>query len=354
MKKVLVIEDDVNIRESIVELLEMKEYDVMEAEDGDQGVEMAKLNRPDIILCDIMMPGKNGHEVLAVIRNEKGYSNVPFVFLTALSQKEDIRAGMNLGADDYLTKPFKARELYATIETRLAKQAERAEESTSAPDPFQQRVINENIVAPIQGLKSSSATLLEYFNDYAKDEIATFIQKLNASLGRVERATRNLVAAQAIELSNYDEKTMNGLITGVTSDGCRLIKSIIQETATNWDRLEDIFVKDIPEHTLNLPENTFRTIMSELLFNAFKYSDKGTLVTVEAACDNDRFVITIKDNGIGMDTALRDKLNNEELLHPLEGKYGLYIVKSLINRTGNEMKIESEKEKGTLIILTFQ
>lgn len=353
MKKILVIEDDVNIRESIVELLELQKYDVISAEDGDAGVKMAKRDRPDIILCDIMMPGKNGHEVLSQIRSEKGYSNVPFVFLTALSQKEDIRAGMNLGADDYLTKPFKAHELYATIETRLAKQSERELEKTAAPDPFQQKVINDNIVTPIQGLRASSTTLLEHFDDYAKGEIATFIQKLNASLGKIERTTRNLVAAQAIELSNHDQKILDRLVSGVTTGLHKLIKNIMLETATNWGRLEDVFVKDIPEYKLNLPENTFRTIISEVLFNAFKYSDKGSLVTLKAGFEDNHYNVSIQDLGMGMAPTLLEKLNGDEWALQLEGRYGLYIVRSLLHKTGNRIHLESKKGNGTTVTLTF-
>ena len=349
MKKILIIEDETNIRESVAELLEMKGYGVTEAENGDRGVQTAFEDKPDLILCDIMMPGMNGHDVLTAIRNKKGYASIPFIFLTALSQKDDIRKGMNLGADDYLVKPFKARDLYEAIETRLARQEEREKESVHI-DPFRQDLINTGIVQPIQGLKASSATLLKYFNDYTRDEIISFVQKLNISLDKIERTTRNLVAAQAIELSAHDEEILQKLTSGYTADLQGVIRPVLIETATSFDRASDIFIKSIPEFRVNLPEMTLRMIIAELFFNAFKFSEKGRLVSVEGEVFGDELKLTITDEGSGMDPELVEMLNNDELMkNPQNGKYGLYVVKSLLHKTNNSLIISSNKNEGTTV-----
>lgn len=121
MKKVLVIEDDQVLRENLTELLELAGYSVIPAEDGKKGVEMAIKGSPNIILCDIIMPELNGYQVLDILNEKKMIDDIPFIFLSAKSDKVDIRCGMNLGADDYITKPFEEDDVISAIETRLAK-----------------------------------------------------------------------------------------------------------------------------------------------------------------------------------------------------------------------------------------
>ncbi|TVZ28428.1 CRP-like cAMP-binding protein [Gillisia sp. Hel_I_86] len=121
MKKVLVIEDNKDVRENTAELLELGGYNVTMAENGKIGVEIAKKTLPDIIVCDIMMPELDGFEVLQVLGKNTKTASIPFIFLTAKTEKIDMRKGMNLGADDYLTKPFDENELMEAIESRLKK-----------------------------------------------------------------------------------------------------------------------------------------------------------------------------------------------------------------------------------------
>lgn len=121
MKKILVIEDNTEVRENLEEILELSGYTVYAAEDGKIGVELALNNPPDLILCDVMMPHLDGFGVLNILSKRSQTANIPFIFLTAKAEKADFRRGMNLGADDYITKPFYKDELLAVIETRLSK-----------------------------------------------------------------------------------------------------------------------------------------------------------------------------------------------------------------------------------------
>ncbi len=121
MKKILIIEDNNEVRENIAEILELSGYRVFTAEDGKKGVEAALRETPDLIVCDIMMPVLDGYGVLHLLSRHKETSNIPFIFLTAKSEKYDFRKGMELGADDYITKPFEGTELLNAIETRLKK-----------------------------------------------------------------------------------------------------------------------------------------------------------------------------------------------------------------------------------------
>lgn len=120
-KKVLIIEDNTDIRENVVEILELAGYEVFDADNGKAGVDLAVKNLPDIILCDIMMPELDGYGVLYLLHKNPATAVIPFIFLTAKAERLDLRKGMEMGADDYLTKPFDDMELLHAIETRLKK-----------------------------------------------------------------------------------------------------------------------------------------------------------------------------------------------------------------------------------------
>lgn len=121
MKKILVIEDHLEVRENLQELLELCNYHVICAPNGEDGIELAISEQPDLILCDIMMPGMDGYEVLAFLCQHPETAAIPFIFLSARADKADIRRGMQQGADDYLTKPFEEEELLKAIQVRLQK-----------------------------------------------------------------------------------------------------------------------------------------------------------------------------------------------------------------------------------------
>jgi CRP/FNR family transcriptional regulator, cyclic AMP receptor protein len=121
MSKILLIEDNHDVRENTAEILELANYTVFTAENGKLGVEMAMQEKPDLIICDIMMPVLDGYGVLHMINKHEELKNIPFIFLTAKAERGDFRKGMEMGADDYITKPFTDIELLNSIESRLRK-----------------------------------------------------------------------------------------------------------------------------------------------------------------------------------------------------------------------------------------
>lgn len=119
MKTILLIEDDADMRENTAEILELAKYRVFKAENGRRGVDLAKKEHPDLVLCDIMMPELDGYGVLHLLGRDPATAEIPFIFLSAKAERSDIRRGMDMGADDYLTKPFEESELLNAVEGRL-------------------------------------------------------------------------------------------------------------------------------------------------------------------------------------------------------------------------------------------
>lgn len=142
MKKLLVIEDNLEVRENLCEILELSDYDVISAENGKIGVEKAKSEKPDLILCDVMMPELDGFGVMKILNRLPNINQIPLIFLTAKAEKSDMRVGMGLGAADYITKPFDDRELLEAIEIRLQK-TERIKKSFDQSEAGLQRFFSE-------------------------------------------------------------------------------------------------------------------------------------------------------------------------------------------------------------------
>src|SRR6186997_1820040 len=126
MKKILLIEDEPEMRRNLLTILKLEKFYAVAAENGRVGVELAKKEKPDLILCDVMMPELDGHGVLQALRVDASTASIPFIFLTAKGEKRDVRDGMNLGADDYLTKPVAKADLLAAIRSRFARAEQQA------------------------------------------------------------------------------------------------------------------------------------------------------------------------------------------------------------------------------------
>lgn len=141
MKKILIIEDNLEVRENTAEIIELSNYKVITAENGKVGVELALKERPDLIVCDIMMPVLDGYGVYHLLSKHKETSSIPFIFLTAKSEKSDFRKGMEMGADDYITKPFDGIELLNAIEVRLKKN-ELLKQQYSGPEALDAFIAN--------------------------------------------------------------------------------------------------------------------------------------------------------------------------------------------------------------------
>ena len=142
MKKILVIEDNLDVRENLAEILELSSYETVTAENGMIGVQKALTENPDLILCDVMMPELDGYGVLNILGKKPKTAEIPFIFLTAKTEKSDFRKGMNLGADDYISKPFDQSELLDIIEIRL-KKSERIKKAFDGTEKGLTAFINE-------------------------------------------------------------------------------------------------------------------------------------------------------------------------------------------------------------------
>jgi DNA-binding NarL/FixJ family response regulator len=204
MKKILVIEDEPEMRRNIAALLRFEDFEPIAAENGRVGVEAARRENPDLILCDVMMPEMDGYEVLQALQADALLARIPFIFLTAKGEKDDLRSGMNLGADDYLTKPVANADLVRAVETRLRRSGQQAtrdfKPDFSSAEPLARLGLTpraaEALLWLAQGKTNADiATILGITESTVKKHVQEVFEKLGVE-------TRGAAALRALEALN--------------------------------------------------------------------------------------------------------------------------------------------------------
>jgi DNA-binding NarL/FixJ family response regulator len=215
MKKILVIEDEPEMRRNITRLLRYHDYITIAAANGRDGIEAARREKPDLILCDVMMPELDGHGVLQALQTDASLAQIPFIFLTAKGEKDDLRSGMNLGADDYLTKPVANAELVQAIETRLRRSELQAirefKPDFSSSGPLLKLGLTpraaEALLWLAQGKTNSNiAIILGITESTVKKHVQEMFEKLGVE-------TRGAATLRALEVLNAPSANVNSAVS---------------------------------------------------------------------------------------------------------------------------------------------
>ena len=253
-KKVLIIEDNDDIRENVIEILELAGYMVDSASNGKEGVEIAFKDTPDIILCDIMMPEMDGYGVLYLLSKRPETVTVPFIFLTAKAEHFDRRKGMEMGADDYLTKPFDDMELLSAIESRLKKKEGQQAYYSKSLDKLDMLVAKQNGLAALQKIIEERKA-----RPFKKNQVIYYEGDKGNSLylllsGKVK----------AIKLAEDGRELMTGIYAADDYLGINAILSDepYADTAT---ALEDCLVCLIPKEQLDQLLNLYPEVAKEFI-----------------------------------------------------------------------------------------
>lgn len=294
MKKILLIEDNQEMRENTAEILELANYDVTTASNGKEGVRLAQTVKPDLIICDIMMPELDGYGVLHMLSKNPETASMPFIFLTAKAEKSDHRKGMSMGADDYLTKPFDDMELLSAVEVRLKKNEQM--KSRYSPD---MEGLNE-FLAHAQSLddlvKLSDKRKIKTFKKkdliYQEDAYPAgiyFLSKGKIKTSRINEDGKEFITALVNEGEFFgyaalleDKPYSDTAVALEESEVCIIPKEDFfallynnREVAAGFIRLLSNEVKDKEERLLHLAYNSVRKRVAEaLLLLKARYADE--------------------------------------------------------------------------------
>jgi len=367
MTKILIIEDDEKIRCLVSDILEFEGFDVIEAEDGYQGINLSISELPDLIVCDIRMPGLDGYGVLSQLQQDPKTATIPFIFLTAKGTKADLRQGMNLGADDYVTKPFTQDELLNVIKTRLKKRTAiearyyqeikelRSSISLSFPHELQ---------SPLTAILGGTSLLIENFEDL-QDRDTQEILKCILTSGKnlYELIQRFLLYINLEMLTEQSQKESRA--SGIDLDLDIVLIAIAdasKKQAEQAKRQEDLELELMepcdPTFRLRIDETNLRQLLIESIDNAFKFSKSGTLVKITSRIEDNNFIITVSDRGRGMVIEQPSKIG--AYMQFDRSKYeqqgiglGLAIVQKIVYIYNGILTIESIPKRGTNLYFKF-
>jgi two-component system, sensor histidine kinase and response regulator len=357
MKKILVIEDDSMIRGRIVDTLELEDdgYTVFSAVNGREGVTLAKQEMPDLVITDIMMPLLDGYGVLAELRAFAPTALTPCIFLSAKADHDHIRAGMTLGADDYLAKPFSVTELLQSVRTQISKresqkvQAEaristmRSQLSASLPHEFR---------TPLSSILGFAELLREYQN-LQPDEVFMAVEQIRTNAHRLQRLSENFLMYAQVEMFMDDAQRRNELGNAITVLAEDAIERTVNTKAEEYQRPSDVQV-NLEAVTLAITPPHLLKIIEELLDNALKFSKPNSAISVRGIKHESQYELIIADHGRGMIpeqiASIGAYMQFDRKAYEQQGAgLGLILVKRLVEIYNGTFAIRAEDGAGATV-----
>lgn len=355
-KKILIIDDEVNFRTLVGQICEDAGYEVHQAEDGIQGFELARTKLPDLIVCDITMPKLDGLGLIKILRDNPETANIPFIFLTGLDDVSDLRTGMQLGADDYLTKPVDADQLLKAIEVRLKKKEGVERQVDRRLDEIRHSILDSlphELRTPLHGILGFSEILKTGHADLTPGEIEEIAARIHKAAMRLRHLFENFLLYAELQTIVNDEKKKQELRKNRTDSLRVVVENVVNETAQKWNRKGDVTLT-VEDCNPGITQPHLAKIVEELIDNAFKFSEAKTPVEVEVRRAERSVALTFGDRGRGM-TAVQVRqlgglVQHDRRIHEQQGMgMGLAITRLLTEIYGGSVSITSEPANGTRV-----
>lgn len=356
MKKILIIDDEEWLRQMIQLALRQRGYEVIEAHNGHDGIEKARAELPDLILCDVNMGKVDGYLTLAALRTEAPTAAIPFILMTGLADNAGMRHGMELGADDYLPKPFTTDVLYAAVEARLKKSQTVRDEAESKLRHLRDNIslmMPHEMRTPLNGIISNAELLAMSAATLPAKDVGEIGQDILKSSQRLERLIENFLIYAQLELIAADPKNVHALRIGKLDKPVAVINAAAGAQAAQAGRPNDLSI-EASDFPVPMSEEYFSKVVNELVQNAFKFSEPETPVQVRLAETFNGVEFSVTDQGRGFSTEQIKRIGAymqfDRKLQEQQGLgLGLVISKRLADLHGGTLTIEGRKGSGTTV-----
>ncbi len=355
MRRILIIEDNTSLIEEISDWFIFEGFETFLALSGKEGVDLANKHIPDLIICDIMMPETDGYEVLTTLQQNPVTRFIPFILMTALTEREKYREGMVLGADDFITKPFTKDEMLSAVYSRLKKSDEAKEQAELALNDLRNNIISNlphELRTPVNGILGFSQLLMDDSDCFSKEEISEFGKNINYSAQRLNRLIKNYLIYAQLETRVIDNSN-----TIILNSPDKICEKVTMEVAEKYGRKNDLNLH-IDNGVIYLLGLEFSKIVEELTDNAFKFSSPGKKVEVSCGMEKDKFCLRVKDQGKGIASENIRKIGaymqfDRKLKEQQGSGLGLIITKRLVELYDGKMTIESIPGIGSTFEVMF-
>jgi len=357
MSKILIVEDQEDIRSIICEILTAEKFNVIEAEDGHIGVLLAQEEMPDLVICDILMPEFDGYSVITQLRQNPYLQSVPFIFLTAKASEADLRLGMELGADDYLTKPFTRDELLKVVNGQIEQYSSYQPNHQSSWDDTccdLSQSLPLEIHNPLQRILELAKTLRDSSELNLSGEQTEMLDGIASSGEFLYDLLQNTLLYRALIDIEKDPQRLRILRNHTDESSTRsIISDIACLQARRCNRTSDLIL-ELEEATIQLARPKLQKLVEEVVENAFEHSFSGTFVSLKSYCRGKTFLLKIANQGRGPSSEQIAGLGSHmQFDHSLyANKYkglGLIIAKLISELHGGELQVESEPNQLTTV-----
>ncbi|MCA0456156.1 MAG: hybrid sensor histidine kinase/response regulator [Chloroflexi bacterium] len=358
--RITVIDDDPDVLDTVLRVLQSEGYEVSTAVNGNRGIRAVHDVIPDLILCDVTMPVIDGYGVFQAVKSDLKTNNIPFVFLTARGSRADQRKGMELGADDYLIKPFSTKELLSCVRTQINKHHSIADRYETTL-----RLVRKNIMyalphelrTPLSQVVGYAGLLEMQTDPVDLAAVHQYGKNINRAGQRLQHLIENYLVYAQIEIIASSPDELAKLLNHVIRDTKPVITSTVEECAAKHNRAADVQV-EAEAFSLQISENDLRKIIGELVDNAFKFSADGSRVCVKTQRTADAINIIVSDQGRGMSAdqvgLLGAYMQFDRAFYEQQGVgLGFMIAKRLIELHGGKLTVESKLDNGTHITIIF-
>ena len=357
MEQILVIDDQTDLREAVALVLRENGYDVLEAEDGESGIELAHSHQPSLILCDIEMPKLNGYQTYYEMQRNVSTSGIPFIFLSARGDQTEVREGMSLGADDYIPKPFAAEDLLRAVDTQLRKRKESLRAAERKLDDLRANIslsLPHELRTPLHSILGFSDYLATQCAVLKASEIREMSLKIHEAGKRLHRALENFLAYAQTEVLISDPHKVAAIRKERAAGVHLLLTNLAISKAQDYGREEDLTIETV-ESSAAISEKNFLKVAEELVDNAFKFSQAGTPISISLEQKGSHLFLFISDQGRGM---TKEQVDNVGAYMQFERKVyeqkgfglGLILAKRIAELYGGELIVKSSPGEGTTIV----
>lgn len=355
--RILIVEDDANLLEGIQTVLELDNYSVISVENGKQALEILSQSAvpPDLIVSDIMMPQMDGIQLLMEVRKVAAWIKIPFIFLTARSEKIDVQRGKRLGVDDYLTKPFDADDLLVAVESRLNRHKVLNEVYDNAMTTLKRNILtilNHEFRTPLTFVVAYADMLNDQAQQLSDLEMLSFLKGVNTGATRLRRLIENFI--QLVEMETGDAQKAYDLRKAPITNVPDLIETARQEvySATNFSQPFSVQV-DASLMPFVGDAHFIQTALIQLIDNAVKFSEPDQPISTGAEMQGTEVHLWVEDKGRGIDISEQERI--WEAFYQIDRAHyedqgtgsGLAIVNHIALLHGGYARVDSRLGEGS-------
>ncbi len=365
--KILVIDDNEELLEVIKEVLSFHGYKVLTSSEVNEAIEIFNHTIPDLIICDVLLPDKDGFEFFEFVKQEQMLVDVPFIFLSALNSPDHIKVGKEVGCDDYLTKPFDLEELLSVIKGKLRTATLRKHNSEMNASEYKRKIIqtlSHEFRTPLVSLTSGTQILKGMHQDLSTEELIRLLTTIQSDGKRLERLVNDFMLMQQIE-SGQAEKTFKNFAR--KHNAIALLEQAVESFHEDFsfsEHLEHLELNISGQEVLSAEINIYDVhlvkVIQHILSNAVRFTDRTLGIKISAFQKENQLIIQIRDFGPGISNALKEKICepftqvNREYFEQQGAGLGLAIVKKLTEVNNGQLSFENtENNIGLIVQLKF-